>query len=119
MCIEILTTNDDKAYLPQSAVLIDDDELIRSLWQNKAKAKNVALTCYASAESFMENLAHHSRRTFIYIDSDLRGENPGQDWIQHLQQQGFLNVILTTGYPKQKFQGMPWVTHIIDKSPPW
>lgn len=105
--------------LTQEAVLIDDDALIRKIWEIKAKEKGINLKTYPSIEGFSKILSTLYAGTPIYIDSNLKDERPGEDFAKELSENGFENLYLATGYEKERFENLDYLKGVIGKTPPW
>lgn len=104
--------------LSQKCVLIEDDELICSIWTKKAQKMGVELDVYNDISSFRKNVASYLCDTLLFMDSNLP-DGKGEDFALELSQQGFKNIILTTGYVHKKAEDLPGVSKVIDKTPPW
>ena len=84
---------------PAQAVLIDDDTIVHMNWEA------------AADEAF-------SRKTPIYIDSELGGDTKGEEVAAVLKENGFTNITLATGYAPQRFAHLPWLK-VRGKESPW
>jgi signal transduction histidine kinase len=102
------------------AVHIDDDELMRLSWQFKARKANIKILSLSSPSELEDHLHKINKDTPFYIDSCLgETEIPGQDLAKSLYEKGHQNLYLSTGYEKEHFDDMPWITDVIGKTPPW
>lgn len=100
-------------------ILIDDDKLISSAWQMRAKEIDKQIAIYHSAEEFISEKNIYKMDTPIYIDSNL-GENiKGELIAKEIYEMGFTTIYLATGYPKNNYPNIPWVIDILGKYPPY
>lgn len=102
----------------KSMVLIDDDPLVRKLWQLSARAKNITFKSYSSPEAFMEASEDISTDTPLYIDVDLGGSS-GLDWSKDLYELGYTDLRITTGFDDIDISQSPWIKEILSKEPPF
>lgn len=98
-------------------VLIDDDKLIRSYWENSASKKNISFRSYSTIESFLE--AGLSHDVTLYIDSSLENSIQGEIESKKLFEMGYHTIYLATGYSDLDINDFPWLKGIITKSPPF
>ena len=101
------------------AVLIDDDELVRKLWQGAAEANKKKLKVFETAADFLAIAEKIDKRTPVYVDSELGEEERGEIFAQDLHLRGFLNLFLATGQSPGAFGPMPWFTQVVGKRAPW
>jgi anti-sigma regulatory factor (Ser/Thr protein kinase) len=98
-------------------ILIDDDELVRMVWDSKAKEKGVEFKSYADpSEANFEGL---NKEACIYIDSNLANGLKGEELAQKLFNEGFQNIYMATGYNPEDFKHLTFLKGVIGKSPPW
>jgi anti-sigma regulatory factor (Ser/Thr protein kinase) len=102
----------------EAVVLLDNDELVRITWEHCAKKNNVNLQTYSSAEVFMKSICTFNKDTALYIDSDL-GDIKGEEIAKKLNEEGFLNISITSGHPSENFKQYSFLKTIISKSPPF
>ena len=92
-------------------VYIEDDELLRTVWIEKAKkvgVKLLALSASAELENFWQNLDQES--TIFYIDYELGGDRlNGVKVAEKLFQLGCKNLIIASGHPPEKFKEYSWL----------
>lgn len=100
-----------------TAVLIDDDSLVRMNWKAAARGSSVKLRVFSSPKEFYA-AGDMSRETEIYIDSDLGGGVKGEDIAKDLKDKGYNNICLETGYSPENFAHLPWLK-VTGKEPPW
>ena len=100
-------------------VFIDDDEVMRMTWAFAAENAGKKLTTYSSFDEFIHDVDKYNKNTIIYIDSDLGNNIRGEICAKHLFDIGFIEIHLATGYPKGRFNHMPWLKTIVGKEPPF
>ena len=100
------------------AILIDDDDLVRTMWKLEAKSKNKKIITYTSANEFFKDSDQYHIDTQIYVDSNLGDGIKGQDVSKEIHQKGFKHIYLATGYNKSEFPEMPWIKDVIGKDFP-
>lgn len=103
---------------PAQAVLIDDDTIVHMNWEAAADEAGIELTAFKDPAVFMANLQAFSRKTPIYIDSELGGDTKGEDVAAALKEKGFTNITLATGYAPEQFAHLPWLK-VRGKESPW
>jgi signal transduction histidine kinase len=108
-----------KFVLQSDIVYIDDEEIMTSLWQESAILSGKNLHVFNDPREFMKIFDFYNKDTLIYMDSSLGGNLKGEDFAKNLFEKGYQNIILATGFPKEKFKEMPWLRDVIDKTPPW
>lgn len=101
------------------AILIDDDALVRLVWESKAKNAGVNLKTFENTKEFEVELSKISKETEIYIDRDLPDGVKGEDYAKKLFDQGFTNITLATGHERSFFGELPHIKKIIGKEAPW
>lgn len=99
-------------------VLIDDDPLVRKIWQMSAKAQSKDLLVFSDTESFMQETKNLPQNANIYIDVEL-GDVKGHEWSRKLYEIGFFNLYITTGHDDIGIQNYPWLKDQIGKEPPF
>jgi signal transduction histidine kinase len=80
---------------PPDLALIDDDELIRMTWKNRAADKSKTVALFENADDFLK--ADVSISTPIYIDFHLANGVSGIDVARSLKEIGYKNLYLATG----------------------
>lgn len=98
--------------------LIDDDELVRMTWETRARKNGIVLQTFSSHLGFMEKKNDILKDSVIYIDSEL-GSIKGEDVANSLNQEGFLNISMTSGHPPEKFKEFNFLRSVISKTPPF
>jgi signal transduction histidine kinase len=99
-------------------VLIDNDELVCITWEMKAKKSGQNLKIFKSSIEVFSNIHQFPADTTFYIDSELDNEK-GEDIALRLYNMGYLNLIMCSGYSKDKFSHLTYIKSIITKSPPF
>lgn len=102
----------------RSAVLLDDDALVRLNWSLAAKAAGVELKTYSSSGELLAAAASLPRDTPLHIDSDLGEGPPGEEVASELKSLGFLDITMATGHDPARFSGLGWLK-VRGKAPPW
>lgn len=109
----------EKNELSKPVVFIDDDKIITDIWIDSAKDADINLSVFHNPHEFISKMNQYPKDTVIYIDSCL-GENlNGEVFAKMIFDEGYTNITLATGYPKEKFKHIFWVKDIIEKYPPW
>jgi hypothetical protein len=101
------------------AILIDDDSLIRTCWEQIAEAKQKVLVLFSTAEEFMRIASTFAKDIPIYVDVSLANGVRGEDVAMKLSTLGFCNLYLATGYDPANFANLPFIKGVIDKYPPF
>lgn len=101
------------------SVLIDDDLLIRLVWERSAKLSGIQFKSFSNTKDFKESLNSMKIDTRIYIDSNLNEIDKGEEFAKELFGMGFENIILTTGHDPSMFENHPSLKKVMGKSPPW
>lgn len=95
------------------AVLIGDEKIVRLSWEIKAKEKKLKLLTLKSVKNFDFDTSSISKEsTRIYIDSSL-GDNEirGEDFAKILNEKGFKQIHLASGYPENSFDLPEWLNY--------
>lgn len=100
-------------------ILIDDDPLVRMVWDMRAKEKGIDFKSYSNRDEFYSNLNSLSKDSPIYVDSCLGEGINGEDIVNDLLVSGYQKVALATGYTKDKFPGLSAKIEIRGKEAPW
>jgi hypothetical protein len=101
-------------------VLIDDDELVRMTWEISATNSNIKIDCYPDYETFsLKKHQYNLITAAIYIDSNLANNINGEDIAKTLFNDGFKNIYLATGYEKDRFKDLTFLSGVQGKTPPW
>lgn len=100
-------------------VLIDDDDTICVIWELAATEAGKTIDIYKNPNDFMTSMHQYNKNTTIYIDSDLKGDMPGEIYAKHFYEKGFREIHLASGYEAEKFSQMNWIKSIIGKAPPF
>ncbi|OGS07110.1 MAG: hypothetical protein A2270_03855 [Elusimicrobia bacterium RIFOXYA12_FULL_51_18] len=102
----------------RTAVLLDDDMLVRMNWKLAAKTAGVELKAYKTPKDFASGIADLSKDTAIYIDSELGNDIKGEDIARDLHEKGFTDLTMATGHGADKFTHLPWLK-VTGKESPW
>ena len=100
-------------------VLLEDDNLIRTVWESSARIHNVNLKTFENKNDLIQSLDHISKNSIFYIDSELGNSEKGEDVAILLNKLGFKQIFMASGYDKDKFNQMTFLKGVVGKSPPW
>jgi hypothetical protein len=100
-------------------VLIDDDKIIHIGWTRMAALKGVPIRCFFSVEQFLEVASEIPNDSRIYIDSDLKSDEPGELKSKKIFELGFKNIYLVTGFTDILQTTYPWLKDVLPKKPPF
>ena len=102
-------------------VLIDDDALVRLMWQVAAESTGKRLLALAGGAEFWPQVARLTAAVPIYIDYSLRSQPSGDQLAQQIAAAGFTNIFFQTGHhlPATATEAKPWLRGIVGKDPPW
>ncbi len=94
-------------------VYIDDDNLMRTGWERRAKKNNVKLLTLNSTNEFHSYIDRINKEsTAIYIDSHLgEGEIPGEKFAEMLHNNGYKKLFIATGYEAEHFAHLKWLNY--------
>lgn len=106
-------------FIPAHIILIDNDEMIRTMWTFAAEEKNITISTYSCYSDFIVNLHRFSKDIPIYIDSNLGEHIKGEEYAKKLYDQGYKELYITTGYQQYSFNGMPWIKSVVGKDVPF
>jgi signal transduction histidine kinase len=101
-------------------VILDDDELVRKVWQLSAKKRNIKLKSYASSGALLGDfvLKKSDLETVFYIDKNLYNDQySGIQVAEQLFKSGFKKIYLITGEPM--FAKEDYILDYLDKTPPF
>lgn len=106
---------DERKRIFYDVILLDDDELIRLTWEERAKKNKLLFLSLANTEELWSKIDTFSGDSVFYIDVNLSSHDNGEEVSKQLYDRGFTNLYLTTGYEKQKFEHVKWVKGIVGK----
>lgn len=100
-------------------ILIDDDELVRLIWNNSAQKIGINFLALGSIEEFAKIRSEVNKETTkIYIDSELgKDKMKGEDFAKKLYEENFKNIFIATGHPPERFENMNWLKYSSKKCP--
>lgn len=104
---------------PKMVVLVDDDELIRDLWSNRAVSQKINLNAFSSVDAFNNAVNEFDKDCAIYLDVGLGNGEDGVTLARSLNQRGFSNLWLCTGYDSDLFSEESYLKGVISKAPPF
>ena len=99
------------------SILVDDDDLIHSVWNMDAKEKNKKFLGFYRPIDFIERADEFDLNSKIFVDSNLGNGVKGEEVSKQIYNLGFKNIYICTGYQASEFPEMPWVKDIIGKDP--
>jgi FixJ family two-component response regulator len=105
----------------RTVVLLDDDELIRMMWESAAKKDGVELKTFSRWGDLEQWLSENpeARDLRFYIDVELgKGELSGVDIAQKIVGLQRGSVFLATGHDPSEFQGHSFLAGVVGKAPP-
>ncbi|MBF0104292.1 MAG: hypothetical protein HQM16_03085 [Deltaproteobacteria bacterium] len=70
-------------------------------------------------DDFFKQADQFSKDTPVYIDSSLGDGVKGEAVAKAIYALGFKKIYLATGYKKDHFGEMPWITDVVGKAPPF
>ena len=100
-------------------VLIDDEFLVRRVWELMAEKHGADLRTFASGEDFLTVEAEIPRSARVYVDVQLADGKSGIELSREIAALGFKAIRLATGLPSDMVEKPAWVTEIVGKEPPW
>lgn len=100
-------------------VFIDDDKMLTSVWEREANIKNISIKTFNRTADLKNILPSLAKNTSIYIDSNLREPISGETFAKELFDQGFTELYLASGHPKDHFGNLPWIKDFVSKEPPF
>lgn len=100
-------------------VLLDDSPTTRLNWKLTAKIKGIEFSEFGSIKEFESSLSTISKNAKIYIDSNLGGDERGEDFAKRLYDQGYENLFMASSYSSSAFSDLPYIKDVIGKEPPW
>jgi len=119
----VASGNLEIARSPLEAVLIDDDELTRALWESEAVTAGKTFKAYPDIKSFLVDIEKNAvlvpKDAALYVDVDLGGGINGESVAKELHRRGFKNIRLATGYDPSEFAEMSHVREVVGKNSPW
>jgi signal transduction histidine kinase len=101
-------------------ILFEDDELVKMTWEFKAKKMGLTLSTFATFEGFMKvhQSSLFSLSTPIYSDVNLSPTESGLDVVKKLNNLGFNNIHLCTGYNRNSITVPDFIKSVSDKNFP-
>ena len=106
-----------KPKLKYTAILIDDDDLVHSIWEFQAASTDKNVLCFHTTEQFLEVADIVDPSSPIFIDVDLGNGLRGEAAAERIAQLGFKNIFLATGYDASTVTKPKCVAEIVGKVP--
>lgn len=114
--IEITYNNQEKLDL----ILLDDDDLIRGMWELSAKMKNKKIKTFSQLNNFENYLLHVDKDTPIYLDYSLSENLTGIEVAKKLHYLGYTQLYLTTGHIGNIYFTIPkYIKAVVSKDFPY
>ena len=101
------------------AVLVDDDPLVHLTWKLSARTAAKQLLGCRSASELRAQLPALPRSTPLYLDSHLGEGISGEELATELQQAGFTELHIVSGYEAVRFSHLAFLRSVLGKNPPW
>ncbi|MFZ9036023.1 MAG: ATP-binding protein [Francisellaceae bacterium] len=101
------------------AVLIDNDDMIRTCWHISAEAMGHKIKTYVSFKAFLQEEKQLHRDTAIYVDFELADNVTGDQIALSLENIGFTHISIVSGHDASYFSKMSLRWPVRDKLPPW
>jgi signal transduction histidine kinase len=113
----VINSNDETTIYEY--VYIDDDEMLRLIWENVAKNKNKKLLALDTIDNFDSYLPLFNKDlTKFYIDFELGQTKPkGLEFAIKLNKLGYKKIYIATGHPASQFEEYTWLNHTGKKCP--
>lgn len=101
-------------------IFFEDDELVKMSWEFKAKKLELTLLIFENFEGFMKvhQSSPFSLSTPIYSDVNLSPTESGLDVVKKLNNLGFNDIHLCTGYNRNSIDVPDFVKSVSDKNFP-
>lgn len=100
-------------------VFIDDDKMLTSVWEREANLKSIYIKTFNRTAELKNILSSLAKNTPIYIDSNLREAISGENFAKELYEQGFTELYIASGHPREHFGDLPWIKDFVSKEPPF
>lgn len=85
----------------------------------RANEKQKQLISFKSHEEFFKGAQRLSAQSAVFIDSNLGNGLRGEDVAKKIYELGFKKIFLCTGYEKNSFPTLPWISDVVGKAPIW
>ncbi len=99
--------------------LIDDDPIIRKLWEKSAEKNNISLKTFAGFQDFEAEHITPTDSSILYIDVNLSRINEGYSIAAKLHEAGFTEIYFCTGLEIPTEELPVFIKGSIGKQPPW
>lgn len=99
-------------------VLIDNEPYNHEYWRYAAKRRGKKIMCFTSLKAFMDDEGVVDKKIPIYVDLNLGAES-GINISKQLYDLGYQKVYITTGFINFDIKQYPWLSGVIDKTPPF
>ena len=102
-----------------SAVLIDNDALVRRLWRQAAMRKGIMLKTFGTVDGFRKDQGSIPIAAVVYLDSHLDNGVRGEDEVLYFRQRGHKKIYLATGGRPSDFKNSHGIDGVIGKHAPF
>jgi len=99
-------------------VLIDDDDMVRYIWEDSAKKKNISLKTYSKVDQLRLDLKNFDNNCVFFIDSDLN-DIKGETIAKEIYDLGMTNIFMASGHGVDDFKHLHYIRGNIGKAPPF
>ena len=97
-------------------VLIDDDSLIRIIWETEARFYKHVCYCFSNLESFINH--NIDKDVPVFMDYRWGDEPAGLRMASYVLREGYRNVYITTGCEPEDVNAPPQIQGIVGKEYP-
>jgi hypothetical protein len=111
-----MTMGSSDSQVRPNRILIDNDELIRDLWEMEASRFHEVCMTFKSVDEFQSH--NFDKDVPIYIDYKLSDHQTGVEVAKSLFEQGYTNIQISTGYDPKSISLPPFLNHTVGKSYP-
>ena len=100
-------------------VHLDDDILIRKMWEKRFIEKKIDYIQFDSPAELLTSVDSLPLNTKFFIDEDLGKEKMrGHEVCKKLSEKSFYNLFLSTGYESQEFSDLTYISSVVGKDFP-
>lgn len=112
-----ISLNEMKQPQPVQLVFLDDSNDLTEAWEMAASLEQIPIKTFNTINDLKKELPSIPKDTPIYIDSNLNDDIKGEDFAKELYDQGYKELYLASGYPKEHFKDLPWIKEFVGKEP--
>ncbi len=116
-CVKFLEENNQNT---NQMILFEDDELVKMSWEFKAKKVGLTLSIFENFDGFIKahQLSPFPLATPIYSDVNLSPSESGLEVVKKLNELGFNDIHLCTGYERHMIAVPDFIKSVSDKNFP-